>query len=49
MKAARLTLPDFTGRKSTEEIDFVCNYHLKTALQAREYLLELLELPPESH
>ena len=44
-----LTLPDFTGRKSTEEIDFVCNYHLKTALQAREYLLELLELPPESH
>ena len=42
-----LTLPDFTGRKSTEEIDFVCNYHLKTALQAREYLLELLELPPE--
>ena len=44
-----LTLPDFTGRKCTEEIDFVCNYHLKTALQAREYLLELLELPPESH
>ena len=44
-----LTLPDFTGRKSTEEIDFVCNYHLKIALQAREYLLELLELPPEPH
>ena len=49
LEALGLTLPDFTGRKSTEEIDFVCNYHLKTALQAREYLLELLELPPESH
>lgn len=49
LEALGLTLPDFTGRKSTEEIDFVCNYHLKTALQAREYLLELLELPPDSH
>ena len=49
LEALGLTLPDFTGRKSTEEIDFVCNYHLKTALQAREYLLELLELPPDPH
>lgn len=43
-----LTLPDFSGRKSTEEIDFVCNYHLKTALQARDYLLKLLQLPADT-
>lgn len=47
LEALGLTLPDLSDRKSTEEIDFVCNYHLKTALQAREYLLELLKLPPE--
>ena len=42
-----LALPDFSRRKSTDEVDQVCNYHLKTALQAREYLLELLKLPPD--
>ena len=34
-------------RPSSPEVDVVTNYHLRKALEARSYLLAMLELPPE--
>ena len=43
-----LEIPDFSDRHCPEEINLVTNYHLEKILEARQYLLELLELPAES-
>ena len=43
-----LTVPDFTGRCRSEEVDVVTNYHLQKILEARDHLAALLLLPPET-
>ena len=42
-----LEVPDFSDRRCPDEINLVTNYHLQKILEAREYLLALLELPPD--
>ena len=42
-----LTVPD-DAEAAPAEITVVTNYHLRNALEARAFLLELLELPPEA-
>ena len=42
-----LEVPDLSGRRCSDEVNVVTNYHLEKILEARACLLELLALPPE--
>ena len=47
LEALGLEVPDVSDRHCPEEINLVTNYHLQKILEARAYLLELLELPSD--